>query len=153
MCGIVGYLGQKDALKPVVSGLKALEYRGYDSAGVAYLDEQKGFLVKQVGRVEQLENAVASKVKTQPKIAIGHTRWATHGAPTIINAHPHYNQDKTIFVVHNGIVENFAQIREKLQKLGYEFISQTDTEVIPQLIDYHYKKSKNFEKAFEQTLH
>ncbi|HSX17913.1 MAG TPA: glutamine--fructose-6-phosphate transaminase (isomerizing) [Candidatus Saccharimonadales bacterium] len=153
MCGIVGYLGTKSALGPVVDGLKALEYRGYDSAGVAYLDKDRGELVKQVGRVEALEKSVSSKVKTKPDIAIGHTRWATHGAPTIINAHPHYNQDKTIFVVHNGIIENYVQIRSKLESLGYKFISQTDTEVIPQLIDYHYKKSKNFEAAFEQTLH
>src|SRR3990167_379621 len=153
MCGIVGYLGKKDALEPVVKGLKALEYRGYDSAGVAYLDKDHGEILKQVGRVETLEKAVEAKIKVRPQIAIGHTRWATHGAPTIINAHPHHNQDKTIFVAHNGIIENYAQIRTKLQSLGYEFVSQTDTEVIPQLIDYHYRKMENFEKAFEQTLH
>src|ERR1044072_34579 len=100
MCGIVAYLGTKNALEPVVDGLKALEYRGYDSAGVAFLDD-KGEVLKQVGRVEALEKSIKSRIKTKPDIVIGHTRWATHGAPTIINAHPHYNTDKTIFVVHN----------------------------------------------------
>ena len=153
MCGIVGYLGKKSALDPVVDGLKALEYRGYDSAGVAFFDNGQGETIKQVGRIEILEKAVKARVKVRPGIAIGHTRWATHGAPTVINAHPHFNQDKTIFVVHNGIIENYARIREKLQDLGYEFATQTDTEVIPHLIDYYYKKVKDFEKAFEQTLH
>jgi glucosamine--fructose-6-phosphate aminotransferase (isomerizing) len=151
MCGIVGYLGKNNALDPVVEGLKALEYRGYDSAGVAFLDGQAGVTLKQVGRVEALEKLVKSQT-AEPQLAIGHTRWATHGAPTIINAHPHFNQDKTILVVHNGIIENYQHIKAKLEKLGYKFISQTDTEVIPQLMDYYYKKSKNFTDAFEKTL-
>jgi len=151
MCGIVGYLGKKDALGPVVDGLKALEYRGYDSAGVAFLDQDQGTVIKQVGRVEALDQLI-NDTESKPHMAIGHTRWATHGAPTIANAHPHYNQDKTIFVVHNGIIENYTQIRAKLESLGYKFVSQTDTEVIPQLIDYNYKKSGDFEKAFEKTL-
>lgn len=153
MCGIVGYIGNKNALKPVVSGLKALEYRGYDSAGIAFLVNDKADVIKQVGRVEALEKKLEEMVKLSPDIAVGHTRWATHGAPTAHNAHPHCNQEKTIFVVHNGIVENYAQIREKLQQLGYEFYSQTDTEVIPNLVDYYYKKdSSSFEKAFEKAL-
>ena len=155
MCGIVGYLGGRSALGPVISGLRALEYRGYDSAGIAFLDNGKGLCIKQVGRVEGLETSVNSKVKVSPQVAIGHTRWATHGAPTIANAHPHFNNDRTIFVVHNGIIENHAQIRDRLEKLGYQFITQTDTEVIPHLIDYYYRKqgkTKSFEKAFERTL-
>src|SRR3954467_1936127 len=148
MCGIVGYLGKKNALGPVISGLKALEYRGYDSAGVAYLDGGQCTVIKQVGRVEELEKELP---KTKTGLAIGHTRWATHGAPTITNAHPHYNQDKTICVVHNGIIENFAAIKKKLEELGYEFRSETDTEVIPNFIDYYLKKTKSFEKAFEKT--
>jgi len=151
MCGIVGYLGKKDALGPVVDGLKALEYRGYDSAGVAFLSQNGGKVIKQVGRVEALDQLISSD-GSSPHMAIGHTRWATHGAPTIANAHPHYNQDKTIFVVHNGIIENYVQIRAKLESFGYKFVSETDTEVIPQLIDYNYKKLKDFEKAFEKTL-
>jgi glucosamine--fructose-6-phosphate aminotransferase (isomerizing) len=149
MCGIVGYLGKKSALGPVISGLKALEYRGYDSAGVAYLDGKQCAVIKQVGRVEELEKELP---KTKTGLAIGHTRWATHGAPTITNAHPHYNQDKTICVVHNGIIENFAAIKKELEELGYEFRSETDTEVIPNLIDYYLRKTKSFEKAFEKTL-
>jgi len=151
VCGIVGYLGSKNALAPVIDGLQALEYRGYDSAGVAFIDGG-AHLVKRVGRVDALAKAVKAEAKTKPHLAIGHTRWATHGAPTIINAHPHINQDGTIFVVHNGIIENFAEIKTKLEQLGYQFVSDTDTEVIPQLIDYHYKKLKSFDKAFEQAL-
>jgi glutamine---fructose-6-phosphate transaminase (isomerizing) len=149
MCGIVGYLGKKNALGPVISGLKALEYRGYDSAGVAYLKDGRCAVVKQVGRVEELERELPGD---KSDLAIGHTRWATHGAPTVTNAHPHYNQTETICVVHNGIIENFEQIKSFLQKQGYEFRSQTDTEVIPNLIDYHLKETKSFEKAFEKTL-
>jgi glucosamine--fructose-6-phosphate aminotransferase (isomerizing) len=155
MCGIVGYLGKKNALEPVISGLKALEYRGYDSAGVAFIGKNKAEVIKQTGRVEQLEKLTISNkdvLSINPKVAIGHTRWATHGAPTIVNAHPHFNSDKTIFVVHNGIVENSSLLRAKLEQLGYIFISQTDTEVIPHLIDHYYKKLGNFEKAFEQAL-
>jgi len=152
MCGIVGYLGEKNAISSVLSGLEALEYRGYDSAGVAYLNKDKIEAVKQAGRVKGLELALKKQSKTNSSLAIGHTRWASHGLPTSQNAHPHYNEDQTIFVVHNGIVENHVEIRTKLEKLGYNFITQTDTEVIPHLIDYHYKKSKNFKKAFEATL-
>src|SRR4029079_4799629 len=97
MCGIVGYLGNKNALNPVIDGLRALEYRGYDSAGVAFLSAERADVIKQVGRAEALQNAVKSKIKLNPDLAIGHTRWATHGAPTIHNAHPHFNADKTIF--------------------------------------------------------
>jgi len=149
MCGIVGYLGKKSALGPVISGLKALEYRGYDSAGLAYLNDGQCTVIKQVGRVEELEKELP---QTKTGLAIGHTRWATHGAPTISNAHPHYNQDKTICVVHNGIIENYVGIKRKLQELGYKFQSETDTEVIPNLIEYHLKKTRSFEKAFEKTL-
>jgi glucosamine--fructose-6-phosphate aminotransferase (isomerizing) len=153
MCGIVGYVGNKNALIPVIDGLKALEYRGYDSAGVAFIANDLANIIKQVGRVGILESKVTEDTKATPSIAIGHTRWATHGPPTINNAHPHTNQDKTIFVAHNGIVENYVQLREKLQQLGYKFYSQTDTEVIPNLIDYYYKKDNySFEQAFEKAL-
>jgi glucosamine--fructose-6-phosphate aminotransferase (isomerizing) len=149
MCGIVGYLGNKNALNPVMDGLKALEYRGYDSAGVAYIDDGKCTVIKQVGRVEKLDSEIP---KVSTGLAIGHTRWATHGAPTVANAHPHFNQDRSICVVHNGIIENYVEIKTKLQELGYKFITETDTEVIPNLIDFHLKKSASFEKAFEKTL-
>jgi len=149
MCGIVGYIGNKNALNPVIDGLKALEYRGYDSAGIAYLDGGNCAVIKQVGRVEKLQRELPG---IDTGMAIGHTRWATHGAPTITNAHPHYNQDKSICVVHNGIIENHAQIKSMLEKQGYRFRTQTDTEVIPHLIDFNLKKTKSFEKAFETTL-
>jgi glucosamine--fructose-6-phosphate aminotransferase (isomerizing) len=151
MCGIVAYLGNKNTISCVISGLKALEYRGYDSAGIAILNKDKIKVVKQTGRVDSLESAL-KKHSIKSSLAIGHTRWATHGAPTIQNAHPHHNQDQTIHAVHNGIIENYTQIRSKLEQIGYKFISQTDTEVIPHLIDYHYNELGNFEKAFERTL-
>src|SRR6185503_562195 len=123
MCGIVGYIGRGSALEPVIEGLKSLEYRGYDSAGIAAISDGKAITVKQVGRVEALENAAAAdKSLAKASIAIGHNRWATHGAPTQHNAHPHYNSDKSIFVVHNGIIENYQSIKDNLQKNGYVFI-------------------------------
>jgi glucosamine--fructose-6-phosphate aminotransferase (isomerizing) len=155
MCGIVGYLGSKNALRPVVDGLKALEYRGYDSAGVAFIDNKASKVVKQVGRVEKLEDLIfkdTSAGKQKPQVAIGHTRWATHGAPTLANAHPHFNSDKTIFAVHNGIIENYAQIKSELQGLGYKFVTETDTEVIPHLLDHYVREGHSFEEAFERTL-
>src|SRR3989338_3565647 len=151
MCGIVGYLGNRNALGPVVDGLKALEYRGYDSAGIAYINGGDCRVIKKAGRVEALEKLV-SKEKAVPKLALGHTRWATHGAPTTQNAHPHFNHDKTIMVVHNGIIENFQVIKDRLTELGYQFSTETDTEVIPHLIEYHYKQSGSFEAAFEKTI-
>lgn len=149
MCGIVGYIGNKSAIKPVMDGLKALEYRGYDSAGISYIENDKCNTIKQVGRVDKLEVEIPT---SSAHLAIGHTRWATHGAPTIANAHPHFNSDKTIFVVHNGIIENYVEIKTALQKAGYNFHTETDTEIIPMLLDYNLKQTKNFEKAFENTL-
>jgi len=149
MCGIVGYIGNKRASQPVLNGLRALEYRGYDSAGITQITPNGPITTKQVGRVENLESILPS---TMSHIAIGHTRWATHGAPSIVNSHPHFNSDKTIFVVHNGIIENYQEIRNKLKKIGYKFISDTDTEVIPHLIDYHMSNSSNFQIAFEQAI-
>lgn len=141
MCGIVGYIGGDSALAPVIDGLKALEYRGYDSAGITAMNGGKPFTVKQVGRVEALDNEVrGQKIFTDAHIAIGHTRWATHGSPTQLNAHPHFNTDKSIYVVHNGIIENYQQLKAKLKKAGYTFVSETDTEVIPHLIDFHLNR-------------
>ena len=153
MCGIVGYVGGESALAPVIDGLRALEYRGYDSAGITAINGGKPFTSKQVGRVEVLDAEVReNKIFHDARIAIGHTRWATHGSPTQLNAHPHYNTSETIFVVHNGIIENYQQIRTKLKKAGYKFVSETDTEVIPHLIDFHLKKTKDFYKAFKKAL-
>lgn len=137
MCGIVGYFGKREASPLLVEGLSKLEYRGYDSAGVAILKEGNLEIAKCKGRLSCLEE----KLKDSPlhgTIGIGHTRWATHGQPSDVNSHPHSNGKKTISVVHNGIIENYISIREWLISKGYEFTSETDTEVIPQLIDYYY---------------
>ncbi len=152
MCGIVGYIGKRSAEPIVLAGLETLEYRGYDSAGIATIDRNKGKVTKKVGRVQSLKDAVA-KDASSSFLAIGHTRWATHGAPTILNAHPHTNSDQTIFVVHNGIIENYQEIKTKLQESGYKFVSETDTEVVPHLIDFYFKELKSFEKAFKAALH
>lgn len=152
MCGIVGYIGHKPSAAVVLAGLQALEYRGYDSAGMALIDNKKGTLLKQVGRVDGLQRLASDSPATNAPLAIGHTRWATHGSPTITNAHPHTNTEETIFVVHNGIIENYVELRSELQKKGYTFKSETDTEVIPHLIDYYYKNTGSFEQAFKEAL-
>jgi glucosamine--fructose-6-phosphate aminotransferase (isomerizing) len=152
MCGIVGYIGKHNGVVPVVDGLRALEYRGYDSAGIACITNDTAQLVKQVGEVKGLEAKIESEGGAEAGLVIGHTRWATHGTPTVTNAHPHQNTDGTIFVVHNGIIENYQEIRTKLQAEGYTFQSETDTEVIPQLIDFHLKNHHSFKVAFEAAL-
>ncbi len=155
MCGIVGYVGQKPAADVVIAGLKTLEYRGYDSAGIALLDgSSQPRLHKQIGRVEALEKMIEEdgQAAIESHLGIGHTRWATHGKPSIDNAHPHTNTDGTIYVVHNGIIENYVELRESLEAKGYVFVSETDTEVIPHLIDFYTKSAGNFADAFEKTL-
>ena len=154
MCGIVGYIGPKAAADVVLEGLQALEYRGYDSAGIVALDEQKkrARFLRVIGRVKALKSLVAKDKLSTSHCAIGHTRWATHGAPTEANAHPHHNADNTIFVVHNGIIENYQNIRQRLRREGYTFITETDTEVIPHLIDYYYRRIGSFERAFKAAL-
>jgi len=152
MCGIVGFVGDKNAVEPVLCGLRNLEYRGYDSAGVAFYDGNKIRNVKQAGRVAALENELVDIDIINTKTAIGHTRWATHGTPTKLNAHPHYNKDKTIFVVHNGIIENHQELRSMLEAKGYHFVSHTDTEVVPHLIDFYYQKTKDMEQAFTSAI-
>lgn len=138
MCGIVGYLGKKQATTVLVDGLSKLEYRGYDSAGVAVITEDGSIdVTKCKGRLANLEG----KLEVTPvhgNIGIGHTRWATHGEPSDVNSHPHSNANGTISVVHNGIIENYIQLREWLTEEGYSFKSETDTEVIPNLVDYYY---------------
>lgn len=153
MCGIVGYVGLKhNGIEVVLDGLQALEYRGYDSAGVAFIEKDKGLAIKQVGPVKNVRDKIAAQEHKSSALTIGHTRWATHGAPTIKNAHPHFNEDQTIFVVHNGIIENYMDIRQKLEKAGKKFVSETDTEVISHLIDYYLAESKSFADAFEKAL-
>jgi glutamine---fructose-6-phosphate transaminase (isomerizing) len=151
MCGIVGYIGNKPGSQVVLDGLTALEYRGYDSAGIALVNGDQAQAFKQVGRVSGLIDDVKDK-DLSANLVIGHTRWATHGGVTVENAHPQANNDHTIFVVHNGIIENFAEIRARLETAGYHFDSQTDTEVIPNLIDYYTKQLPSFEDAFVAAL-
>lgn len=147
MCGIVGFTGRRSAAPILLKGLRGLEYRGYDSAGIAVTaDEKKGknfTVVKAEGRL----NALVEKTKTIKTLngscGIGHTRWATHGAPSVENAHPHSSDDGFVVGVHNGVIENFAAIKERLQKAGYSFYSQTDTEAAIKLIDYYAKKQSN----------
>ena len=139
MCGIVGYIGKHQAAPIILDGLAKLEYRGYDSTGMAVFDGKKINIQKAAGRLQVLENMTRGG-ETMPGVSgIGHTRWATHGQPTDVNAHPHDNKAGTIAVVHNGIIENYQQLKKRLLDHGYEFVSDTDTEVLVQLIDYYYK--------------
>lgn len=136
MCGIVGYMGYRKAFPILIKGLKRLEYRGYDSAGVALINEQKKLNVyKAKGKVAELEGFVADK-DTSGTVGIAHTRWATHGEPSPVNAHPHYSSSERLALIHNGIIENYAVLKQKLQAKGYSFRSSTDTEVLVQLIEY-----------------
>ena len=139
MCGIVGYIGNEQAAPIILDGLSKLEYRGYDSAGMAIFDGAKLNIVKTAGRLKALEDLTHDGETMPGSVGIGHTRWATHGQPTDANAHPHYNSSETIALVHNGIIENFQALKNKLINHGYEFRSQKDTEVLVQLLDYYYK--------------
>ena len=136
MCGIVGYIGTKQAYPILVNGLKRLEYRGYDSAGVAMINDKGDLNVyKTKGKVADLEAFCADKDITG-MVGIAHTRWATHGEPSSVNAHPHYSESKNLAIIHNGIIENYAEIKKRLEEKGMHFRSQTDTEVLVQLIEY-----------------
>ena len=151
MCGIVGYIGKHQAAPIILEGLAKLEYRGYDSTGMAVFDGKKINIQKAAGRLQVLENMTRGGETMPGCVGIGHTRWATHGKPTDINAHPHDNQDGTIAVVHNGIIENYQQLKQRLIDRGYKFVSDTDTEVLVQLIDYYYKG--NPLEAITKVLH
>lgn len=151
MCGIVGYIVKHQAAPIILEGLAKLEYRGYDSTGMAVFDGKKINIQKAAGRLQVLENMTRGGETMPGCVGIGHTRWATHGKPTDINAHPHDNQDGTIAVVHNGIIENYQQLKQRLINRGYKFVSDTDTEVLVQLIDYYYKG--NPLEAITKVLH
>ena len=139
MCGIVGYVGKREAFPVLMEGLSALEYRGYDSAGVALIDKGKIAVLKNKGKVAQLREFAEKKVKKGATIGIAHTRWATHGVPSQANAHPHTDMNNRIALVHNGIIENYGTLKEKLKKEGVVFRSETDTEVLAQLVGKYYK--------------
>ena len=141
MCGIVGYIGTKKAVPILIDGLSKLEYRGYDSAGIATLENNEILVTKDKGRVKNLEY-LFENINTTSTVGIAHTRWATHGKPSKVNSHPHLDNSNKIAVVHNGIIENYAEIKQFLIDNGYKFLSDTDTEVIPNLISY-YNKSNN----------
>lgn len=135
MCGIVGYIGHREAYPIIINGLKRLEYRGYDSAGVALYDGSDIQLCKTKGKVANLEERVASEIATKGTLGIGHTRWATHGVPNDVNAHPQYSNSGDLVIIHNGIIENYASIKKELINRGYTFSSDTDTEVLVNLIE------------------
>jgi len=151
MCGIVGYIGKEQAAPIILEGLAKLEYRGYDSAGMAIYNGEEISVNKAVGRLKVLEELTHAGDLMPGCIGIGHTRWATHGAPSTVNAHPHLNREKTIAVVHNGIIENYIKLRNKMTEKGYEFVSETDTEVIAHLLDYYY--NGNPMEAITKVLH
>ena len=135
MCGIIGYTGTENSVPFLLEGLRALEYRGYASAGVAVQNDGIINIVKTKGRIDNLEERINSEeVKTEGHCGIGHTRWATHGAPSDVNSHPH--RAANLALVHNGIIENYAEIEEMLRAEGYSFVSETDTEAAAKLIDY-----------------
>ena len=135
MCGIVGYVGDRSAQDVVIDGLRRLEYRGYDSAGIALITADGLAVDKRAGKLANLEKAIAGTPLPASTTGIGHTRWATHGGPTDGNAHPHVGRTGRVAVVHNGIIENFAELRASLETDGHEFTSQTDTEVAAHLLE------------------
>lgn len=151
MCGIVGYVGVKDATPVLINALKKLEYRGYDSAGIAVLNDEEIIVRKAKGALKFLEEKIASET-IKGSLGIGHTRWATHGEPSEINAHPHTNVSGTIAVVHNGIIENYTKLKAWLQSQGVIFKSQTDTEVVAHLINYYYEETGDILKAVLNSM-
>lgn len=150
MCGIVGYIGKNKANKILINGLLKLEYRGYDSAGIAVIENKQIICKKDKGRVSNLYDLEGIN-ELESTIGIAHTRWATHGKPSSVNAHPHLDTSNTFAVVHNGIIENYNELREDLITKGYKFLSQTDTEVIPNLVNYYYKEEKDLLKAVNRA--
>lgn len=152
MCGIVGYVGSKQALSVVVEGLRRLEYRGYDSSGVAVVSDEKLQVRKKAGKLTKLESLLGDDPLPSSTCAIGHTRWATHGIPNDLNAHPHLDQAQKFAVIHNGIIENFSQLRAELAAAGTHLASDTDTEVVAHLLASEYPKTKSLTKAMQQVV-
>ncbi len=150
MCGIVGYIGNQDTTNFLLDGLKELEYRGYDSAGIALLNDEKIDVFKALGKLKNLKEKVSKATLSEYHIGIGHTRWATHGKPTELNAHPHLGEYS--YVVHNGIIENYKELKEELIADGHNFVSQTDTEVIVHLFENYQNKLDNTTEAFKCTI-
>jgi len=151
MCGIVGYLGKGTAQESLIDGLRRLEYRGYDSSGVAFHEGDSFSLVRETGRVENLAKSLLGR-SSKSSLGIAHTRWATHGAVTVSNTHPHISQDKKFALVHNGVIENFASLKKGLTQKGIEFSSETDSEVLCNLISYHYSKLQGGDDKFIKAV-
>ncbi len=151
MCGIVGYIGNKTCVPILIEGLKRLEYRGYDSAGVGFLTGGEAKVIKSPGKVSLLESKINAD-SIDALIGIGHTRWATHGEPNENNAHPHFNKENNLVLIHNGIIENYAVLKKRLINEGYEFYSETDTEVLVKLVDYYIKKGHGLFQAVRYAL-
>lgn len=151
MCGIVGYIGNKNCVPILINGLKRLEYRGYDSAGIGIIQNQQSLVIKNKGKVSFLEERI-EKLNLNSNIGIAHTRWATHGIPNELNAHPHTNHDQTIFMIHNGIIENYLVIKKSLINQGYSFNSDTDSEVLVHLIDSFIKNGNSLTKSVQLSL-
>jgi glucosamine--fructose-6-phosphate aminotransferase (isomerizing) len=153
MCGIVGYIGFREAWPLVIKGLKRLEYRGYDSAGIALIGESGLQIYKKAGKVVELENFATNKDQSGT-IGIGHTRWATHGAPSDRNSHPHTSSNGDLTIIHNGIIENYATIKAELQSRGHEFNSDTDSEVLIHLVEEVYSRENvSLIEAVRLALH
>ncbi len=151
MCGIVGYIGNRNCVPILLEGLKRLEYRGYDSAGIGIIQDNLPVIIKNKGKVSLLEEKI-NEQKLKSVIGIGHTRWATHGIPNELNAHPHTNSDRTLFIIHNGIIENFQKLKNGLKSLGYKFETDTDSEVFAHLIDSFLGKGYNLTKSVQMAL-
>lgn len=151
MCGIIGYIGQRQARSTLLTGLKNLEYRGYDSAGIALKDEREIALIKREGEVNKLEQA-SQELLRDGVVGIGHTRWSTHGPPSDENAHPHTDCSNSIAVVHNGIIDNYDELRSQLRARGHEFTSETDTEVVPHLVEEYVSEGQSPEAAFRNAI-
>src|SRR5437868_10509468 len=152
MCGIVGYVGNKRVVPVIIDGLRRLEYRGYDSAGIAVAGNGEGLQVRRAeGKLRNLEEAIRLK-PLDGTYGIGHTRWATHGRPTEENAHPHRDCTGRIVVVHNGIIENYIQLKERLRGSDHRFVTETDTEVVAHLIEEYARTESSFEKAVRRAV-
>ena len=143
MCGIVGYIGKRDATPILIEGLRLLEYRGYDSAGVALIDGGRLQIRKKKGKIDEGLARLLPEHPVHGQVGLGHTRWATHGPPSDENSHPHLDISGRIAVVHNGVIENFDRLKERLKRTGHKFVSATDTEVLAHLIGEHYEKVRD----------
>ena len=154
MCGIIGFVGKDEQAAPILlDGLERMEYRGYDSAGIAVRSEAKGLQVRKAkGRLKVLSDLTQGGAELEGVLGIGHTRWATHGEPNDVNAHPHISENGQIALVHNGIIENYLELKEQLLKRGVKFTSDTDSEVVAQLLEFHYNECHNMLEAVGRCL-